>query len=93
MPGREYCGELIVADIGIPETVLETICPSVFHNGPEIWADHYPWPAAGGHKYQRGHAVIAGGDVMLSSRRESNNPASRHSGLTDYGFRCVLASE
>ena len=37
--------------------------------------------------------AIAGGDVMLSSCRESNNLASRHSGLTDYGFRCVLASE
>jgi len=34
--------------------------------------------------------AIAGGHVMLSSCRESNNPATRH---TDYGFRCVLASE
>ena len=69
MPSRDYCGELIVADIGIPEIVLEKIRPSIFYNGPEIWANCYPWPATNSHKYKRGHAIIAGGASMTGAAR------------------------
>ena len=56
MPGRHFCGDVIVADIGIPEEALETIRPRMFENGPELWGDDYPWPDPMGHKYARGHA-------------------------------------
>jgi hydroxyethylthiazole kinase-like uncharacterized protein yjeF len=63
LPGRLHCGAVEVADIGIPDTVLETICPSVFANAPALWADRFPVPQPGGHKHRRGHAVVLSGDV------------------------------
>ncbi len=36
-PGRLLCGEVIVADIGTPISILEQIAPNTFENCPEIW--------------------------------------------------------
>ncbi len=63
LPGRTLCGELVVADIGIPEAVLDGIGPTCRVNAPSSWLTRYPWPAPGDHKYSRGHAVVAGGGV------------------------------
>jgi ADP-dependent NAD(P)H-hydrate dehydratase / NAD(P)H-hydrate epimerase len=57
MPAREFCGELVVADIGIPPSVLAGIAPRLWENAA---------PASrrlnqAGHKYHRGHAVIVSG--------------------------------
>jgi ADP-dependent NAD(P)H-hydrate dehydratase / NAD(P)H-hydrate epimerase len=61
MPGRELCGEIRVADIGIPDSVIEMIRPQCFANDPDLWAASYPSPAMAGHKYARGHAVVVSG--------------------------------
>ena len=61
MPGRLCCGEIVVADIGIPDEVLLAISPQLFVNGPQIWAGRYPWPDPLGHKYSRGHAFVVSG--------------------------------
>jgi hydroxyethylthiazole kinase-like uncharacterized protein yjeF len=61
MPGRMQCGEVIAADIGIPEIVLETIHPRLFQNGPSLWGAEFPWPDPLGHKYARGHCVVVSG--------------------------------
>ncbi|MDJ0514372.1 MAG: NAD(P)H-hydrate dehydratase [Methyloceanibacter sp.] len=60
-PGHLHCGELHLADIGIPDEVLEDIKPRLYANEPALWIDRYPWPTALGHKYLRGHAVVASG--------------------------------
>jgi NAD(P)H-hydrate epimerase len=59
MPGRALCGEIVVADIGIPETALEAVRAKLFENGPALWS--YPWPKADGHKYARGHCLVVSG--------------------------------
>ncbi|HET6389886.1 NAD(P)H-hydrate dehydratase [Hyphomicrobium sp.] len=64
MPGRELCGEVTVADIGIPEKVLETLQPRLHENGPVLWLSDFNWPKDGGHKYLRGHAVIVSGPAL-----------------------------
>ncbi len=64
MPGRQLCGEIIVADIGIPEQVLETLKPAVHENDPSLWIRHFNWPRMGGHKYSRGHAVVVSGPAL-----------------------------
>jgi len=64
MPGRELCGEVTVADIGIPESVLETLKPRLNENAPALWVSHFHWPKHGGHKYDRGHAVIVSGPAL-----------------------------
>ena len=63
LPGRLHCGPVEVADIGIPEAVLDSIRPGIFVNAPALWRDRFPVPQAGGHKYRRGHAVVVSGDV------------------------------
>jgi NAD(P)H-hydrate epimerase len=69
MPGRDLCGELVVADIGIPESVLAGIAPKTFLNQPDLWRDALPWPAGDGHKYDRGHLIVAGGGTMTGAAR------------------------
>jgi ADP-dependent NAD(P)H-hydrate dehydratase / NAD(P)H-hydrate epimerase len=59
MPGRLRCGDVVVADIGIPEAVLSD--PKLFENGPTLWEYDYPWPKPLAHKYARGHAVVVSG--------------------------------
>jgi len=63
MPGRMFCGEVIVADIGIPESAIEKIKPRLFENGPPLWGDLFPWPSPLAHKYARGHAVVVSGPL------------------------------
>jgi hydroxyethylthiazole kinase-like uncharacterized protein yjeF len=62
LPGRLHCGPVEIADIGIPDTVLKQIRPGIFANAPTLWADQFPVPQSGGHKYRRGHAVVLSGD-------------------------------
>jgi ADP-dependent NAD(P)H-hydrate dehydratase / NAD(P)H-hydrate epimerase len=63
LPGREHCGVLKVADIGIPSAVLAQIGPRAFVNEPSLWRDRFPRLAAIGHKYDRGHAVVVSGGM------------------------------
>jgi hydroxyethylthiazole kinase-like uncharacterized protein yjeF len=64
LPGRELCGETRVADIGIPDSVLDVIKPKTFANEPALWLKHFPWPKPQGHKYARGHAVVVSGPAF-----------------------------
>jgi NAD(P)H-hydrate repair Nnr-like enzyme with NAD(P)H-hydrate dehydratase domain len=69
MPGRARSGEIIVADIGILEDVLNTIEPRSYANAPMLWLRDFPRPRAEDHKYTRGHAVVAGGTAMSGAGR------------------------
>lgn len=75
LPGRLKCGELVVADIGIPEAVLGDIRPAVRRNGPKCWA--LPGPDPAGHKYSRGHVLILGGAAMTGAARLAARAARR----------------
>lgn len=61
LPGRVLCGDVVLADIGIPARVIEAIAPMTFRNSPALWRGACPVPGAGGHKYGRGHAVVVSG--------------------------------
>ena len=37
LPGRLLCGDVVVADIGTPPSVLNTIAPNTFENDPALW--------------------------------------------------------
>jgi hydroxyethylthiazole kinase-like uncharacterized protein yjeF len=63
LPGRLHCGQVHVADIGIPVSVLKAIRPLTFANEPGLWRDGFPLPRPQGHKYSRGHAVVVSGGV------------------------------
>ena len=61
MPGRMMCGDVGLAQIGIPDDALETIKPRIVENGPELWSGDFPRPDPLGYKYTRGHALIVSG--------------------------------
>jgi ADP-dependent NAD(P)H-hydrate dehydratase / NAD(P)H-hydrate epimerase len=63
LPGRLHCGEVTLAQIGIPDSVLATIAPKTFANEPALWLSDFPWPRPESHKYARGHAVVVSGPV------------------------------
>lgn len=77
LPGRLHAGEVVVADIGIPETILAEIAPTVWENGPSSWRDVYPRPRLTGHKYDRGHVVVAGGATMTGAAKLAARGALR----------------
>lgn len=66
MPGRTYCGQVRVVDIGIDPAALQEIAPVTFENLPHLWEDVFPVPGAEGHKYARGHAVVLSGDIAAT---------------------------
>ena len=77
LPGRLRSGEIITADIGIPETVLAEIAPKQHENGPGPWLEHFPRPRLSDHKYSRGHVVIASGEAMTGAARLAARGAMR----------------
>jgi hydroxyethylthiazole kinase-like uncharacterized protein yjeF len=44
LPGRLHCGTIRVADIGIPNGVLDKIKPQTFANDPALWGGSFPQP-------------------------------------------------
>ena len=61
LPGRLHCGQVDIADIGIPATVLDRIKPATFVNVPALWISAFRQAEPQGHKYSRGHAVVVSG--------------------------------
>lgn len=67
LPGREFCGETVLADIGLPPAVLARVAPRAWRNAPGLWRLSEPGPAA--HKYTRGHVTILAGTGMTGAAR------------------------
>jgi hydroxyethylthiazole kinase-like uncharacterized protein yjeF len=57
-PGKDRCGEVVVADIGLGETKSRT-----FENGPDLWLARFPWPTAESHKHARGRLIVVSGEA------------------------------
>jgi hydroxyethylthiazole kinase-like uncharacterized protein yjeF len=82
-PGRLFCGEVVVTDIGTPSSVLDQIAPMTFENNPLLWQGAFPQIQDGGNKYTRGHALIWGGYPMTGAARMAARSAARiGAGLT-----------
>lgn len=75
LPGRELCGALHLADIGLPRAALDQVRPNTFANGPALW--RLPILDAGGHKYSRGHVTVLGGPGMTGAARMAADAARR----------------
>ncbi|MCG7394188.1 NAD(P)H-hydrate dehydratase [Microvirga sp. ACRRW] len=78
MPGRAFCGEVEVADIGIARVTLETTGGKLFANAPSLWLDKLPKPEPASHKYDRGHTlVLSGGATRTGAARLAARAALR----------------
>ena len=77
LPGRTLCGEVVVADIGIPSDGPATASSGIYENAPKLWPGT-PVPLDNaGHKYRRGHALIAGGGETTGAARMAARAALR----------------
>jgi len=78
LPGRARCGEIVLAQIGIPESVLDEIRPSLRVNNPALWP--LPKPDPEGHKFTRGHAVVMSGSPLQTGASRLTATAALRSG-------------
>jgi len=75
-PGRGMCGDLVVADIGLPERFFPA--QPLAQNAPSLWQAALPLPSDDAHKYSRGHvAVFSGGPTATGAARLSALAAAR----------------
>jgi hydroxyethylthiazole kinase-like uncharacterized protein yjeF len=65
-PARGHCGELLLCDIGMPESVLASIKPQTFRNNPNLWS--LPVRSATGHKYSSGDVTVLCGTMPGAAR-------------------------
>ena len=83
LPGRDLCGDIVVADIGIPQAVLDSLPIDTWENAPGLWRQKLPQLHAAGNKYSRGHALLYGGYPMTGAARMAARAAARiGAGLT-----------
>ncbi|HLZ98673.1 MAG TPA: NAD(P)H-hydrate dehydratase [Steroidobacteraceae bacterium] len=83
LPGRDLAGDVVVADIGTPASVLDGIAVDAWENDPALWLRELPRPASGGNKYSRGHALLIGGHPVTGAARMAARGAARAgAGLT-----------
>lgn len=75
LPGRQLCGETVLADIGLPASVLPALGARAWRNGPWLW--RLPRPAPETHKYGRGHVAVTAGPVMTGAARLVASAARR----------------
>jgi len=75
LPGRELCGAIVLADIGLPGGVLRQVQPTCFANLPELW--RLPMLEPQSHKYSRGHVTVVGGATMTGAARLAADAARR----------------
>ncbi len=71
-PGRAACGEIVLADIGVPDGWMDAASPVAEHNHPDLWSVPGLHIEAGAHKHQRGRlCVLSGGHGASGAARLS----------------------
>jgi hydroxyethylthiazole kinase-like uncharacterized protein yjeF len=75
LPGRDLCGELVLADIGLPPAALDTVTPRAFRNAPGLW--RLPARRPEQHKFSHGHVTVPGGARMPGAARLAARAARR----------------
>ncbi|MCF6100327.1 NAD(P)H-hydrate dehydratase [Mesorhizobium muleiense] len=80
LPGREMCGELVLADIGISDDIVAQLEPLTFENMPPIWLENFPVPAVDAHKYRRGHVGVFSGRPSATGAARLSALAAARSG-------------
>lgn len=89
-PGRAHCGKIVLVDIGIPDSVLDTIKPLVSLNARHLWQKDWPILEYDTHKYRRGHAVVFSGSQTATGAARLAAFAAARSGA---GLVSVVAPE
>lgn len=64
MPGRQFCGNVVLADIGIGGHIIEAIAPHQWRNSPDLWRADLPAENIDTHKYRRGACLVWSGPAL-----------------------------
>ncbi len=62
-PSNEYCGELKIVDIGIPQSAVDELNIRTFINSPVLWKEQLPKIKTDDNKYTRGLLLINSGEM------------------------------
>jgi hydroxyethylthiazole kinase-like uncharacterized protein yjeF len=83
LPGRDLCGEVVLADIGIPAAVFDALPIDTWENDAALWLEKMPQLSPSDNKYGRGHALLYGGYPVTGAARMAARAAARiGAGLT-----------
>ncbi len=91
-PGRFHCGEIVVADIGIPPGTLDEVEIITYANHPWLWRGVAPAPRPTDHKYDRGLAYVVGGGIGKSGAARLAARAALRSGAGLVTTLCPMAA-
>ena len=79
-PGRQLCGEVVLAQIGLTVQQLDTDSVQCWLNGAALFAKSLPQLAADGHKFQRGHVLVRGGPIESTGAARLSATTALYSG-------------
>jgi ADP-dependent NAD(P)H-hydrate dehydratase / NAD(P)H-hydrate epimerase len=80
LPGRSLCGDIEVADIGIPWRIIEAQAGRLTENGPHLWRKLLPSAGAESHKFRRGHLAVFSGEASKTGAARLSAAAGLKSG-------------
>ncbi len=89
LPGKTHAGDVVVADIGIPDSLLSEIAPRYALNMPALWRNTFPTLTTATHKYTRGHALVMGGGMASSGAAKLAAMAALKVGAGLVSIGCV----
>jgi hydroxyethylthiazole kinase-like uncharacterized protein yjeF len=65
-PEASLCGDVYLADIGIPTGWNKEIEPAALHNNPGLWLSRLPRRLASTHKHRRGRLIVFSGPMSTT---------------------------
>ncbi|HET6467053.1 MAG TPA: NAD(P)H-hydrate dehydratase [Geminicoccaceae bacterium] len=65
-PGRRHAGEIVLAEIGIPDRIVHEQESGLRANTPPLWLPALPRRGPQSHKYRHGSALVMGGPAHQS---------------------------
>ncbi len=88
MPARGHCGRVVVDGIGLSPGNYEY--SSAYENLPCLWQHQLKWPTPDMHKYDRGHALVAGGPAAKAGAAKLAALAAMRAGA---GLATIVCAE
>jgi ADP-dependent NAD(P)H-hydrate dehydratase / NAD(P)H-hydrate epimerase len=81
-PGRSYCGDVTIADIGLTTSHIAAsgLSPSLFRNEASLWRHAMHRADTNAHKYQRGHCLVVSGDQLRTGASRLVARAAQNAG-------------
>jgi ADP-dependent NAD(P)H-hydrate dehydratase / NAD(P)H-hydrate epimerase len=79
-PGRTFCGEVTVADIGVRGGIFNSEPPLFFENAPALWRSELPDHEPDTYKYARGHVAVYTGPRHATGASRLSAMAAQRAG-------------